>query len=150
MFFTLSAIIGSAILYGDFHEAKFHQVVTFLYGCAATFAGVFIIAWEPANNDGADEDLERLDHRPRHIVADGDLAGGTKILGLNTTGRRWGAAILPPSIGDSPTLRRRQSVVSLIGLSPVQVNSLYSDIHHGSLTPTSSICSLCTHPLVMC
>ncbi|KAF8897376.1 magnesium transporter [Infundibulicybe gibba] len=44
VFFTLSAIIGSAILYGDFKTAKFHQVVTFLYGCAATFAGVFIIA----------------------------------------------------------------------------------------------------------
>ncbi|KAJ2916521.1 hypothetical protein MD484_g3937, partial [Candolleomyces efflorescens] len=48
--FTLSAIIGSAILYGDFKKAKFHQVVTFLYGCAATFAGVFIIAWAPAHS----------------------------------------------------------------------------------------------------
>ncbi|KAE9410286.1 DUF803-domain-containing protein [Gymnopus androsaceus JB14] len=43
--FNLSAIVGSAILYGDFKKASFHQIVTFLYGCAATFAGVFIIAW---------------------------------------------------------------------------------------------------------
>ncbi|KAL1740508.1 magnesium transporter NIPA-domain-containing protein, partial [Schizophyllum fasciatum] len=30
--FNLSAIVGSAILYGDFERAKFHQIVTFLYG----------------------------------------------------------------------------------------------------------------------
>ncbi|KAL1680692.1 magnesium transporter NIPA-domain-containing protein [Schizophyllum commune] len=42
--FNLSAIVGSAILYGDFERAKFHQIVTFLYGCGATFLGVFIIA----------------------------------------------------------------------------------------------------------
>ena len=37
--------MGSAILYGDFKKATFHQLVTFLYGCVATFLGVFIIAW---------------------------------------------------------------------------------------------------------
>ncbi|KAH9994072.1 magnesium transporter NIPA-domain-containing protein [Russula compacta] len=45
--FNLSAILGSAILYGDFRTAKFHQFVTFMYGCAATFTGVWIIAWVP-------------------------------------------------------------------------------------------------------
>jgi hypothetical protein len=45
--FNLSAIVGSAILFGDFARASFHQIVTFLYGCAATFAGVFVIAWTP-------------------------------------------------------------------------------------------------------
>ncbi|KIY49518.1 DUF803-domain-containing protein, partial [Fistulina hepatica ATCC 64428] len=49
--FNLSAITGSAILYGDFERAKFHQFVTFLYGCTATFAGVFLIAWgSPADS----------------------------------------------------------------------------------------------------
>ena len=50
--FNLSAIVGSAILYGDFKRASFHQIVTFLYGCAATFAGVFIIAWAPGGRGG--------------------------------------------------------------------------------------------------
>ncbi|THH33644.1 hypothetical protein EUX98_g503 [Antrodiella citrinella] len=62
VFFNLSAIIGSAILYGDFKRATFHQTVTFLYGCGATFAGVFIITWtqrtpdEDDDEDGVDED----------------------------------------------------------------------------------------------
>ena len=41
--FTLSAIVGSAVLYGDFRNATLHQMVTFLYGCGATFAGVFVL-----------------------------------------------------------------------------------------------------------
>ncbi|KAI6047329.1 magnesium transporter NIPA-domain-containing protein [Pisolithus marmoratus] len=46
--FTLSAVIGSAVLYGDFRRATFHQMVTFLYGCAATFVGVFGRREKPA------------------------------------------------------------------------------------------------------
>lgn len=48
--FNLSAIVGSAILYGDFKTATFHQLVTFLYGCGATFLGVFIISWSSRRN----------------------------------------------------------------------------------------------------
>ncbi|KAJ7781404.1 DUF803-domain-containing protein [Mycena metata] len=33
--FTMSVIIGSAILYGDFKKASFHQLVTFLYGSSS-------------------------------------------------------------------------------------------------------------------
>ena len=67
--FNLSAIVGSAILYGDFKRASFHQIVTFLYGCAATFAGVFIIAWVPTNKtpEGPGEVDEEVD---------GDLEAG--------------------------------------------------------------------------
>lgn len=43
--FNLSAIVGSAVLYGDFRRATLQQMVTFLYGCGATFAGVFMLTW---------------------------------------------------------------------------------------------------------
>ncbi|TBU39156.1 magnesium transporter NIPA-domain-containing protein [Dichomitus squalens] len=56
--FNLSAIVGSAILYGDFKKATFHQLVTFLYGCGATFLGVFIIAWAPVRPSSDPEEEE--------------------------------------------------------------------------------------------
>ena len=67
--FNLSAIVGSAILYGDFERAKFHQIVTFLYGCGATFLGVFIIAWA-GPGDGGDEVGEGEEREGN--VSDGD------------------------------------------------------------------------------
>ncbi|KAF8665725.1 hypothetical protein AX16_000173 [Volvariella volvacea WC 439] len=100
VFFTLSAILGSAILYGDFQKARFHQIVTFLYGCVATFAGVYVIAWEPAGSPGLE-----------------DLAAGHKLMGISTIGRKRGSTITNPP---TPILRRRQSSVSLLGLSSAQ------------------------------
>lgn len=104
--FNLSAILGSAILYGDFRTAKFHQFVTFMYGCAATFAGVWIIAWVPTPNEpstgpndlgGAINDTET----GVFVVADGVPAGG--------------ASRKPTSLGP------RRSTVSLVGISSAQV-----------------------------
>jgi hypothetical protein len=105
--FNLSAITGSAILYGDFKTAKFHQFLTFMYGCAATFAGVWIIAWVPTSEEpstrpddqfGATRDTETMAHDV--FIADGVSAGG--------------------SVGRRPVLRPRQSTVSLVGISPAQ------------------------------
>jgi Magnesium transporter NIPA len=104
--FTLSAILGSAILYGDFRTAKFHQFVTFLYGCTATFAGVWIIASEAVadplteaiNADGAINVMETETHGL--VVADG-----------------------VPAVGVGRILGPRRSTVSLVGISPAQVRS---------------------------
>ena len=110
--FNLSAITGSAILYGDFKTAKFHQFLTFIYGCAATFAGVWIIAWVPAYEEpstgpdeglGATSDVETMAHDA--FIPDGVSVGGV-------VGRK------------PPVVRSRQSTVSLVGISPTQVQSL--------------------------
>jgi len=45
VFFNLTAIVGSAILYRDFEHVDFHTFLTFVYGCATTFLGVFILTW---------------------------------------------------------------------------------------------------------
>jgi magnesium transporter len=108
--FTLSAIIGSAILYGDFRKANFHQVVTFLYGCAATFLGVFIIAWAPSSS---------ADHDEHGIEQGDDIA--KSILGRGTLGRRK-RATLASSVKDLPTVKHQHSL-NLIGLSPGQVSN---------------------------
>ncbi|KAF8974374.1 magnesium transporter NIPA-domain-containing protein [Flammula alnicola] len=124
--FTLSAIIGSAILYGDFQKAKFHQVVTFLYGCAATFAGVFIIAWTPKGSGRGD--LEDVTAEPDDTNTSGDPALATTPdgahLGLGTIGRRRRATLVLPSgvtsPGDTPVLRNQRSGIGMMGISPAQ------------------------------
>ncbi|KAF9045910.1 DUF803-domain-containing protein [Hymenopellis radicata] len=101
--FNLSAIVGSAIMYGDFQKASFHQIVTFLYGCAATFAGVFIIS--SASGVASTSDIAEEDHTPNSSDGEGD--GGP------SPRPRRATLILP----QPPDLRHRQSTVSLMGLS---------------------------------
>ena len=136
--FNLSAITGSAILYGDFKTAKFHQFMTFIYGCAATFAGVWIIAWpaseEPSTgpNDqvGATSDVETMAHDV--FVRDGVSVGGV-------VGRKP---------GNVPLLRSRQSTVSLVGISPAQVQfSIYLFKELITLICFYSAYYWCTHHL---
>ncbi|KIK65425.1 hypothetical protein GYMLUDRAFT_38882 [Collybiopsis luxurians FD-317 M1] len=118
--FNLSAIVGSAILYGDFKRASFHQIVTFLYGCAATFVGVFIIAWSSQSSD--------VEFEPPEIEqSDEDIEGAARIraeqvasnLSLSSLGRRRKATlVLPDDIGEIPALHHKHSAV--MGLSPAQ------------------------------
>jgi len=107
--FNLSAILGSAILYGDFRTVKFHQFVTFVYGCVATFAGVWVIAWEPNSNEpatGSNDAEGAISDAEGHSLL---IVDGTPTFGV---GRRPGGV---------PTLRTRRSTVSLVGISPAQV-----------------------------
>ncbi len=114
--FTLSAITGSAILYGDFQKARFHEIVTFLYGCAATFAGVFIIAWTPKDSANAPAANGSADDAA--VLSDSEPGSPEQPLGLGTLGRRNRATlILPKNVTpkDSPVLRHQQSLVGMIG-----------------------------------
>ena len=123
VFFNLSAIIGSAILYGDFKRATFHQTVTFLYGCGATFLGVFIITWAsrtPMDEEEADEEQEE---------DSGDVEDGVRTprdVRMGSLARRNRATLVIPdgvvSAAATPILKNRQSMVSMIGLSPAQVS----------------------------
>lgn len=131
--FNLSAIVGSAILYGDFKQATFHQLVTFLYGCAATFAGVFIIAWAPSTpeRDPAEDSDERTlpDSRSSENETISDLPSNDRTVKLSSLARRQRPTLVLPegatslSASATPILRSRQSLVSLYGFSPAQVSA---------------------------
>ncbi|RKU41779.1 hypothetical protein DL546_004555 [Coniochaeta pulveracea] len=55
--FTLSVIIGSAVLYRDFERTTAHQAIKFVGGCLLTFFGVFLItSGRPRHDDDDDED----------------------------------------------------------------------------------------------
>lgn len=59
--FTLSVIIGSAVLYRDFERTTTEQAVKFVGGCLLTFFGVFIItSGRPPINDDDDDDEETI------------------------------------------------------------------------------------------
>ena len=114
--FTLSAIIGSAILCGDFQKATFHEIITFFYGCAATFAGVFIIAWAP-NQSKSDPDYasESGDETPNAGDPQQTLPEGSRP-GLARRKRATPAEVAVLKDG------RNRSSLSIIGISPAQVS----------------------------
>ncbi|KAH9927128.1 DUF803-domain-containing protein [Epithele typhae] len=133
--FNLSAIVGSALLYGDFKKATFHQMVTFLYGCGATFAGVFLIAWAPApppHHENVDEEDEGDDTYDTHtlrpksrspisvIAADGTGPAVARAR-VGSAARRRPPLVIPEAGSqEMPVIRTRKSVVSLYGFSPAQ------------------------------
>ncbi|KDQ64695.1 hypothetical protein JAAARDRAFT_52643 [Jaapia argillacea MUCL 33604] len=146
--FNLSAIVGSAILYGDFRRATFHEMVTFLYGCAATFAGVFIIAWAPAtdaNSNDIDAESEAGADAQSENGVDRDSLFGS-------VGRRGRATlVLPSGMGSpqigSPVLRHKPSSVGLMGLSPAQgLLLVHTPPHEGIPLPPRSNHPHYTHP----
>lgn len=64
--FTISVIIGSAVLYRDFAAADADRFGKFFGGCAFTFLGVYLIT-SGRSRDGDDHDLEDLDDEENAI-----------------------------------------------------------------------------------
>ena len=122
--FTLSAIIGSAILYGDFQKATFHEIITFFYGCAATFAGVFIIAWAP-NQSKSDPDYANESDEETPNASDPQQQTSPESSRHELARRKRVIPVLPEVVKDSPLRRNRGlSNVGMIGISPAQVSYL--------------------------
>ena len=139
VFFNLSAILGSAILYGDFKEANFHQFVTFIYGCAATFGGVYLIARSTGRQE---EDPVISDPESATVPSTPEVRPGN-------VGRRNRHLAMLDGVRSSPSLRRKPSTSSLVGFSPAQVR--YPPLKHaiGADWPHNSAYLLCTHPWMM-
>ena len=56
--FTISVIIGSAVLYRDFESATVDRIGKFIGGCLLTFLGVYLITSGRASGDDADDEGE--------------------------------------------------------------------------------------------
>ena len=54
--FTISVIVGSAILYRDFESANAERVGKFIGGCALTFLGVYFITSGRGSDEGTDDE----------------------------------------------------------------------------------------------
>jgi hypothetical protein len=143
--FNLSVIIGSAILYGDFKSASFHQMVTFLYGCGATFLGVFIIAFSSSKETNGESSDAATPHN-NEPQPSGYNDPSSRLGSISR--RRHAALIMPNGIEPTPIVRPRRSSLGMMGLSsaqhlllvhtPPNNSSELVDLEHGPLlTPDS-------------
>ena len=64
--FTLSVIIGSAVLYRDFERTDVDHVLKFIFGCLLTFGGVYLITSGRKQED-EEEDESVKDHDAEQI-----------------------------------------------------------------------------------
>lgn len=65
--FTLSVIIGSAVLYRDFERTDVEHVIKFVAGCILTFGGVYLITSGRKPEDEDEDDDEVHDHDVERI-----------------------------------------------------------------------------------
>lgn len=108
--FTLSVIIGSAILYRDFERKAAGDAGEFFAGCALTFLGVYCITSGRSRDSGADHDADDSeDEEGIHLSADdgepvppGDVRSGQT---FQTTVRTGGHVRTQSSRSDGPLLR---------------------------------------------
>jgi hypothetical protein len=83
--FTISVILGSAVLYRDFETKKTEDAVKFIAGCALTFSGVWCITSgrgnESDSDDEEDDEEESLDYvseqtgYSKYLIDDGAMMG---------------------------------------------------------------------------
>lgn len=119
--FTLSVILGSAILYRDFERTSGDDAGKFIGGCALTFSGVWLItSGRPRRSDDEDDEDER---EPESEDA------------INLRGERYRDSIDSTHSDDSD----HSSTSTIRPLSPpldiLEINPLYQDEPRPS-TPT--------------
>lgn len=96
-------------------------MVTFTYGCGATFAGVFVIAWANGNNHGASQVVD--DDRVQTCGEGEQIAPSEGVRGVpvgSLTARSHPALVIPKAAHETPVLRNKQSTLSLAGYSPAR------------------------------
>ena len=142
--FTLSVIIGSAILYRDFESATADRVGKFVGGCALTFLGVYLITSGRGRGDGEEEDddedldgeqdaIDLVDEEAREDEVDGTH-------GDDPAARRKSMASSVFDPDASPTKSRRSSRrESTQSFRPERAAHVQSHSFSGPSMPTLSI-----------
>ncbi|KIN05944.1 hypothetical protein OIDMADRAFT_176072 [Oidiodendron maius Zn] len=141
--FTLSVIIGSAILYRDFAKATTDNVVKFVGGCLLTFFGVYLITSGRSRTDpNEDEELSDEEREERIGLTEQDPTGEIipytdRILKKSSTTRVTASVngdLTNEEIDDEES--RRSSRISFAEPSPlpqtprIHSNSQYRASHH--------------------
>lgn len=120
--FNTTAIVGSAVLYRDFDKLPFERFVIFLYGCAATFLGVFILARpSPAAVDDDESSTvqgDGLDTQSESGTSNTTRRASTHHRGSFTVGSAPMTG--GPSAGSVRVSVRPRTSSSALGLSPAK------------------------------
>jgi magnesium transporter len=148
--FTLSVIIGSAVLYRDFESATMDRVGKFVAGCFLTFFGVYLITSgrskreEDMDEDESDEEeaIHLIDEEAQYSLKNKSTAeAGTNEQTLTPgqegtiTPRRLSAASSVPSITVTPTPESEPTTSMHSGLNQ---NPWISSTDHLSQSSTPS------------
>lgn len=123
--FNLAAIVGSAVLYRDFDKLPFERFVIFLYGCAATSLGVFILA-RPSQHPADDDESSTV----QGDVVDTQSESTTSVTARRTRTHHRNSFAISPQQNHNPPVPASTSTGSLrlrprasssgIGLSPAK------------------------------
>lgn len=118
--FTLSVILGSAILYRDFERTSGDDAGKFVGGCALTFSGVWLITSGRPRRNVDDEDDEEDDREPESEEA------------INLHSERYRNSIdsTSDSHSSSSTIRPASPPLDIL-----EINPIYQDENRPS-TPT--------------
>jgi hypothetical protein len=104
--FTLSVILGSAVLYRDFEKTRGDAAGKFIGGCAMTFLGVWLITsgrpTPPDNESDYDSDEEAIVLRPGEQYQDD--------IHVTADSQETLLQLLPQSIEEEERRRRSQSI----------------------------------------
>ena len=138
--FTLSVIIGSAVLYRDFEKATADHVIKFIGGCLLTFFGVFLITSGRRRNDEEDEEESDDEEQERISLADQEPTteenlhedGTPKFASIRRRSKAGGLPNGDSTIDDQDVLdSRRSSRVSFAEPSPRPATGrMYSGSSH--------------------
>lgn len=86
--FTLSVILGSAVLYRDFEKTPGNDAGKFVGGCAMTFLGVYLItSARSRGQDGDDEELEQTEVASMSLRQDGQYRNSVDKLDSDLHGK---------------------------------------------------------------
>ena len=123
--FTLSVIVGSAVLYRDFEKTDVDHALKFIFGCLLTFSGVYLITSGRKNGDDEDDFDEIVDHGVERIrlldeeacESNNDATKQESDLQIDTTNLR--------NESTRPQFSRQSSAIPSIAVTPaVSTNDL--------------------------
>ena len=143
--FTISVIIGSAILYRDFESATVDRVAKFFGGCALTFLGVYLITSGRPQDTRGDEVGDADDEEGRIGLIDEEAEmeeqeGGDYDVGHSRQDSRTSATLHNNSTtGDTQEMPRQdwQKRMSVPD-SPQKFDSAFSATSSQPATPSSA------------
>lgn len=143
--FTLSVIIGSAVLYRDFERTTTEQAFKFVGGCALTFLGVYFITSgrnDDSEDDGdsageGEEGITLIDEERRHQeVRERDSPSGRKRSLLAASSKSV------PAGGKSTTSDRPITTltapINASDLTPAQTSAIHEDSAAQVSNPSTS------------
>ncbi|SPO36915.1 uncharacterized protein PSFLO_02386 [Pseudozyma flocculosa] len=103
--FTISAIVGSAILYRDFEDTDANRLINFLFGCLTTFAGVFVLTRKKDDENGGgrgEEDEGGGSQAPSEVARSAGTTTGILSTSIGLRTPRLGLINLDRPTGLSP------------------------------------------------